>query len=211
MPIDANGTRTSVNAGTQDRPTAVGNAFKAIEQAASPRRGLARPDATADTAATTAAGSTAETQGIKRSIRPFREVDQRKLEDALPANAKHLAKAFIDEGRKHNLDPVALVAISKHETGNFTSSAFKNKNNAMGISNARGPTMQKSAEASIAKMAEGLSNPNGYYKGKNTIGEIANIYAPVGAGNDPRGLNNGWGKGVAKYADDFAAKVRPEG
>ncbi len=165
--------------------------------------------ATTTPATTTPAATTPETQGVNRSIRPFREVDQKKLEDALPANAKHLAKTFIDEGRKNNIDPVALAAISKHETGNFTSSAFKNKNNAMGISDARGPTMQKSAEESIGKMARGLANPNGYYKGKNTIGEIANTYAPVGAGNDPGGLNNGWGKGVAKFADDLASKVRP--
>jgi hypothetical protein len=169
------------------------------------------PSTTATTGTPATTTTTPETQGVNRSIRPFREVDQQKLEAALPQNAKHLAKSFIEEGRKNNIDPVALAAISKHETGNFTSSAFKNKNNAMGISDSKGPTMQKSAEDSIAKMAKGLANPNGYYKGKNTIGEIANTYAPIGAGNDPTGLNNGWGKGVAKLADDLASKVRPDG
>ena len=166
------------------------------------------------TGATGAAGprspsTTSEQQGIKRSIRPFRDVDQKKLEAALPTNAKHLASSFIDAGRKNNIDPVALVAIAKHETGNFTSSAFKNKNNAMGISDARGPTMQKSAEQSIEKMAYSLAKPDGHYKGKNTLGEVANTYAPVGAKNDPTGLNSGWAKGVAGFADDLARQVRP--
>lgn len=38
--FDRNGSRTSVNAGTLARPSALGSTFKAIEQAAAPRRGL---------------------------------------------------------------------------------------------------------------------------------------------------------------------------
>ncbi len=145
---------------------------------------------------------------MDRPIKGFREVDVNKLRDQLPANAKHLAQAFVDSGRKHNVDPIALAAISKHETGNFTSSAFKNKNNAMGISNSRGPTQQPSAEASIDKMAKLLGSTTSVpYKNAKTIGETANIYAPIGAGNDPRGLNHHWAKGVAKFADDFERKV----
>ncbi|MDP2342403.1 MAG: hypothetical protein Q8O67_15715 [Deltaproteobacteria bacterium] len=200
----------SINKLVRDRQGVPGSAAAPSTGATGPS-GPAGTTGPAATTVTTPTTTTPEKEGVNRSIRPFREVDQKKLEAALPANAKHLAKSFIDEGRKNNIDPVALAAISKHETGNFTSSAFKNKNNAMGISDKNGPTQQKSAEDSIAKMAKGLANPNGYYKGKNTIGEIANTYAPIGANNDPTGLNNHWGKGVAKFADDFASKVRPEG
>lgn len=206
--FDSNGTRASVNMGTKGRPTAVGDAFKAIEQAATPRRGLSGSDQRTQTASSTAAGSQSQSQGVHRSISPFQPVDERRLQAALPDQAKHLAQAFIEHGRRHNIDPIALVAISKHETGNFTSAAFKHKHNAMGISDSRGPTMQRSAEVSIEKMAKHLADPNGYYAGKTTIGQIANVYAPVGASNDPRGLNNGWGKGVGKYADELAATVR---
>lgn len=179
-----------------------------VTAAAKTEPGATGPLKDTPAAAATAAAAKPETQGVGRSIRPFRETDQKKLEAALPQNAKHLAKSFIDEGRKNNIDPVALAAISKHETGNFTSSAFKNKNNAMGISDSKGPTHQASHEASIARMAKVLNSPTGPYKGKDTIGQIANTYAPIGAGNDPGGLNNHWGKGVAKFADDFASKTR---
>ena len=167
------------------------------------------PAADGPTADAPSAPSTApRAQGVERPIKGFREVDVSKLQAQLPASAKHLAQAFVDSGRRHNVDPIALAAISKHETGNFTSSAFRNKNNAMGVSDSRGPVQQASHEASIEKMAKLLGNTrSGPYKNATTIGETANIYAPIGAGNDPRGLNNHWAKGVAKFADDFERKV----
>ena len=161
-----------------------------------------------DAPATPTTEAAPRAQGVDRPIKGFREVDTAKLQGQLPAQAKHLAQAFVDSGRRHNVDPLALAAISKHETGNFTSSAFRNKNNAMGVSDSRGPVHQASHEASIEKMARLLGNTrSGPYKNATTIGETANIYAPVGAGNDPRGLNNHWAKGVAKFADDFERKV----
>jgi hypothetical protein len=150
----------------------------------------------------------ARTAGTARSIKGFREVDAAKLAEQLPPQAKHLAQAFIDSGRRHNVDPLALAAISKHETGNFTSSAFRNKNNAMGVSDARGPIQQPSHEASIDKMAKLLgSTTSGPYKNASTIAQIGAIYAPIGAGNDPTGLNNHWTRGVAKFADELERRV----
>jgi hypothetical protein len=155
--------------------------------------------------APTAPGAT----GTARSIKGFREVDVNRLRQALPPQAQHLAEAFIDSGRRHNVDPLALVAISMHETGNFTSSAFRNKNNAMGISDSRGPTMQPSHEASIDRMARLLgSTSSGPYRNARTIGEVAGIYAPIGASNDPTGLNNHWARGVARFADELEQRVR---
>jgi|GEM_PF-973064 len=168
------------------------------------------PTAPTTTAPTTTAptGLEPRARGVDKPIKGFRDVDVNALRNQLPAQAKDLAQAFVDSGRKHNVDPLALAAIAKHETGNFTSSAFRNKNNAMGISNSRGPTIQPSHEASIDKMAKLLgSTTSGPYKNARTIGETANIYAPIGADNDPRGLNNFWAKGVANFADDFERKV----
>ncbi|HEY1097908.1 MAG TPA: hypothetical protein VGF99_03230, partial [Myxococcota bacterium] len=146
--------------------------------------------------------------GANRAIKGYRDVDVNKLAEQLPPQAKHLAQAFVDSGKKHNVDPIALAAIAKHETGNFTSSAFRNKNNAMGVSDANGPVHQASHEASIDKMAKLLgSTTSGPYKNASTVGEIGRIYAPIGAGNDPTGLNNHWTRGVANFADDLEKKV----
>ena len=121
----------------------------------------------------------------------------------LPEPLAPYASAFEAAGAKYGIDPKLLAAISMHETGNGTSSAFLNKNNAMGISNESGVVAQESVESSIDKMARSLTRPGGYYDGKNTIAEIGKVYAPKGAGNDPRNLNQYWPDSVAKYYEQL--------
>ena len=120
--------------------------------------------------------------------------------DKLPAGLQPYAGAFVAAGQKYGVDPKALAAISMHETANGTSSAFRNKNNAMGISDNSGPVDTGTVENSIDRMARLLAagqKGEGPYAGKSTIGEIAGTYAPVGASNDPRGLNGDWASGVS--------------
>lgn len=122
--------------------------------------------------------------------------------DKLPDPLKPYATAFTAAGAKYGVDPKVLAAISMHETGNGTSSAFRNKNNAMGVSNNNGPIDTGTVEASIDQMARLLAagqKGQGPYAGKTTIGEIAGTYAPEGAANDPKGLNSSWKSGVAKH------------
>lgn len=129
-------------------------------------------------------------------IVPVREAGSLSLSGPLAQYAADFEAA----GAKSGVDPRLLAAIAIHETGNGTSDAFRNKSNAMGISNSKGPTAQPSVGASIEKMAGLLgSTTSGPYKNADTIAEIAGIYAPPGAGNDPRGLNKHWVEGVAKY------------
>lgn len=56
-------------------------------------------------------------------------------------------------------------------------------------------------EAGIEAVAKLLSSPR--YKGKS-IGQIGAIYAPVGASNDPTGLNNNWVKAVQALYNQYA-------
>lgn len=140
--------------------------------------------------------------------RGYQDTDPNKLAEKLPEGMKGLAPYFVEAGKKYDVDPLGLAAISQHETGNGTSSAFRNKNNAMGISDSSGPKTQNSAAASIDKMASTLSKADGYYAGKNTIGEISGIYAPVGASNDPNGTNGSWGKDVGSYYKNLMDSVR---
>lgn len=122
-----------------------------------------------------------------------------KFKEKLPKPLQHLADKFQQAGQKYNVDPKFLAAISMMETGKGTSSAFRNKNNAMGVSNARGPISFNDPAESIEKMAKGLSNPKGYYRNASTINQIGRIYAPPGAGNDPNGTNGHWPAGVTKF------------
>jgi hypothetical protein len=120
----------------------------------------------------------------------------------LPDALKPFAKDFERAGAKYGVAPNILAAISMHETGNGTSSAFRNKNNAMGISNASGPVEVGSVAESIDKMArllgKGINERTGPYANVKSIEDIAKVYAPVGAGNDPKNLKKFWSQGVAK-------------
>lgn len=107
--------------------------------------------------------------------------------------------AFRRAGEKYGVDPDLLMAIAIHETGNGTSSAFRNKKNAMGVSpNGGGPRSFETVEAGIDYMARQLAR-NYLGQGLTTIAAIGKKYAPPGASNDPRGLNTHWVKGVSQY------------
>jgi hypothetical protein len=135
----------------------------------------------------------------------------------LPDPLKPYAKDFEVAGAKYGVAPNILAAISMHETGNGTSSAFRNKNNAMGISNASGPVEVGSVAESIDKMArllgKGINEGTGPYANAKSIADIGNIYAPPGAGNDPRNLNQFWTQGVTsniqKLSENQAEQVQP--
>jgi hypothetical protein len=149
--------------------------------------------------------------GLDREWKQFREIDEQKLRETLPDRAKHLSKAFIDSGRKHDVDPVLLAAISRHETGNWTSKAFQ-RGNAMGISGSGGPRSFARAEDSIEKMAKQLASPTGYYKNADTLRQLWSIYAPSSATgtratNDPNNLNRHWGPAIDRYMTEIENRV----
>lgn len=205
----------------------VRSALDAVDRASTPapRRGLGSGDsggaatASATTSAATSATTSAKTsaatargaavassapKGLDSTWRVSRDVDVEKLKDALPPQAKHLAQAFVDAGKKHGVDPTLLASISKHETGNWTSSAFRHKNNAMGISGRTGPLRMSSAAESIDRMAKSLASPTGYYKNAQTLKDLWRVYAPSPANgggrvtNDPHNLNQHWGPAILK-------------
>lgn len=118
--------------------------------------------------------------------------------NSLPPNLQPYGETFLKAGQEYGVDPGLLAAISMHETANGKSSAFKNKKNAMGISNKKGPISFNSVEDSIFQQARSLARPTGPYAGKKTISEIGAVYAPIGAGNDPNSLNQYWTSGVTK-------------
>lgn len=161
----------------------------------------------------TGSATTATQSGLEHNFKQFREVDPAKLRAALPPQAQHLADDFIAAGRANNIDPLTLVAISKHETASWTSSAFRNKNNAMGISSSSGPRRFSSTSESIQQMARGLASPTGYYRDANTIKQLWGIYAPGPATgqrqqtNDPNNLNRSWGPGIVRNLQQYERAV----
>lgn len=99
---------------------------------------------------------------------------------------------------------ILLVAISKHETGNWTSDLYKNNNNFGGIYNGREEKFYsyKSKEEGLQAFVNLLKN-NYFGKGLKTIEEIGNKYCPVGASNDPKGVNQHWIPKVTQYYNNY--------
>ena len=87
------------------------------------------------------------------------------------------------------------IAISRWETGNYTSSAFKSKNNVGGMMCQSGLINYNSLDEGIHAFVKNLKN-NYFDIGLDTIDKIQSKYCPVGAKNDPNGLNKYWLNGV---------------
>lgn len=121
----------------------------------------------------------------------------------LPAGLQPYAQSFINAGKANGVDPKVLAAISALETAGGTSKAFREKNNAMGISDDSGPVQMPSVDESISHMAKTLADPKGPYKNAKTLRQIGAIYAPPGAKNDINGTNAGWADGVQAYLSHF--------
>lgn len=93
------------------------------------------------------------------------------------------------------------LSISKWETGKWTSSLYKNNN--------FGGLYYKGHFKTYLTQNDGIRDfiktlRVGYFsKGKNTLEKIQVNYCPVGAKNDPTGLNNHWLKGTSKFLKEY--------
>jgi len=102
---------------------------------------------------------------------------------------------FVEQAGAVGLDPRALVAIAAHETLLETYPPARLIRNPFGL----GPGLSYASEAdAIATAAQILAG--GYLaEGRTTIPTIGAKWAPVGAVNDPTGLNPHWPAGVSRY------------
>ena len=97
------------------------------------------------------------------------------------------------------------IAISKWETGNYTSSLFKNNNNVGGMYCNGSFIKYDSLDAGIHAFVSNLKN-NYFDIGLTTIETIGSKYCPIGAKNDPTGLNKNWVPGVTQKLNELRSK-----
>ena len=102
---------------------------------------------------------------------------------------------------------ILVVAISKHETGNWTSNLYKNNNNFGGIYNSKEQKFYsyESNDKGLQTFVKLLKN-NYFGKGLDTIEEIGAKYCPIGASNDPTGVNQHWVPKVTQYYNNYLGK-----
>lgn len=98
-----------------------------------------------------------------------------------------------------------FIAISKHETGNYTSSAFKNKKNVGGMMCKDGLITYNSLDEGIDAFVKNLAN-NYIKQGLNTVKKIQPKYCPIDDPRDVKGLNVHWISGVNYYLSKLEGK-----
>lgn len=136
-------------------------------------------------------------------LESLEKVEELSNECALDEVSCKIKKAAQDYG----VDWRLAIAISKHETWDYTSYIFKHQNNVGGMWNGmKGEfysydTLDEGIEAYISNLK------NNYYdEGRTTIETIQPKYAPIGANNDPNDLNSNWIPGVTRRYKELGGK-----
>lgn len=131
------------------------------------------------------------------SLRCTAQSDAQAIDAQLAAAGSPLAgdgATFVREGMANDIDPRLLVAIAAQETMLETYGPAQAIHNPFGL----GPGIEFADEAdAIAMAARTLGNYAD--DGLVTVEQIGGRWAPVGATNDPGGLNGGWPAGVGTF------------
>ena len=101
-----------------------------------------------------------------------------------------------NKAEEYNIDWRIAVSISAWETGHWTSNLYHKKNNIGGLYCGEFLSYN-SLDEGIDAFVSNLKR-NYFDIGLNTIELIGAKYCPIGAANDPNGLNKNWVPGVTK-------------
>lgn len=127
-----------------------------------------------------------------------------KLENLFSSGAlKGKAGMIVQTALDNDIDPNLFAAVIAHETGRGTSNAISNYNNPAGIMD---PKTKWTKLKKFDSLEDGLTfSAKNLRKRLDQVGgdidRLASLYAPVGAENDPSGLNKNWSTGVKKFME----------
>lgn len=101
------------------------------------------------------------------------------------------ADKIIQESKKAGVSPLLFASIMANESAWGTSVAIKQYNNPSGQMTSSGIIHYPSLDKGIEATGETLHNLV-VERGLNTLEKLGSVYAPIGASNDPTGLNKNW-------------------
>lgn len=136
-------------------------------------------------------------------LEDLKKIEELSNECALDEVSCKIKKVAQDYG----VDWRLAIAISMHETWDYTSYIFKHQNNVGGMWNGmKGEfysydTLDDGIDAYISNL-----KTNYYDEGRTTIETIQPKYAPIGAKNDPNDLNSNWIPGVTRRYKELGGK-----
>ena len=123
-------------------------------------------------------------------------------------SSNHNIELIYDKAKELGLNEdqtLMSIAISKWETGNYTSVAFRSKNNVGGMMCSSGLITYGSLEEGIIAFLSNLKY-NYFDIGLDTLEKIQPKYCPIGAENDPNNLNVNWLGGAKKMYNELKSK-----
>lgn len=132
-----------------------------------------------------------------------------KLRNIGPAMVSIASTARHDKSNVTGIDPLIFAAVVMQETGG-DSKALNEKNNPGGMMD---PKTDWSTLIKYDTIEEGLTgvavtiNRIWNVDGKPSIEGLGSVYCPVGAANDPKGLNKHWVPNVTKYYNQLLQDV----
>lgn len=110
----------------------------------------------------------------------------------------------IEVGMTHE-QALLIVAISKAETGHWTSNLYINKNNFGGVTKNGKMASYKTNNEGLEAFAS-LLKRRYFDQGLTTPEKIQPVYCPIGAENDPNNLNKNWLPTVTKFWNEYLNK-----
>lgn len=119
------------------------------------------------------------------------------LSDKLPT--------FERVAKKHNISVVLMIAIIIQETGG-SSYALTELNNPSGQMTSEGLIHFDTLEQGLDMTGRTLDNLVNE-RGLNTLALLGSVYCPVGASNDPLGLNKNWVPNVQHFIDQMGGSL----
>ncbi|WP_316164539.1 MULTISPECIES: phage tail tape measure protein [unclassified Bradyrhizobium] len=105
----------------------------------------------------------------------------------------------VSAAKANGISPALLAGIMAHETGQGKN---LNWNNPGGLMTSSGKMRFGSLDTGIEKTASVVAK--NWSRARGDLGRMGHIYAPIGAANDPNGLNKHWVGGVGKFMSQMA-------
>lgn len=154
---------------------------------------------------TTSIADQGNDQGFFTTCNPISELDYNLFYSNFDSAGDFAGQAdlFIKSAEQHGIDPVLMTAIAFAETGTGKHVPYNNPGGLMNPDTNWSTLIRfDTLEEGINAMARNLNNLI-VGRGLTSISDLGSVYSPIGASNDPTGLNANWVPNVTGFVSQL--------